>query len=714
MVVYIGVLPLLSYLLRYFLVRAAFAVRSVIVLGSAVNFLNSNRMPPKSKKSASKAKSAPQTNQPNPPTGGHASGGGGSSRTRGGTSKKAGDSAPLVDASAEAQPGFVMVGGKQVPAELFTAVSGNKLGFGCTICTQFTPSSLPLTDPRRFHNACPLSSGGFPKPEDVEFTTVQAWSKRADELILQALAVKTGKAPNPNPNPNLLNPNPTNSKKRVRAVEEDGSSSEESSEEDDNDTLSGDSDPEATQTLRKKRLSHGDDNSPLPASVLQAIDLGMRMHTDLTTLLTLPDMEDRVSHFKTRFAGYLSMADAATRRLVRSHVDFLKAAKALNVTWTSASTPGAKPNLAYGALTFAAVDIKAMVDCLRATNEAGKLPVGGRSTSSASGMPPGILRDDYFDGLIDMSKYSVGQTYSVGDVEYLCLKSRRFGLRLAKASAASKSQTSAQLVDVGLAARRLGIPVLVAQNLSVQDFLKALPHQVYLMQPADAIGPLSRGELPPLSGLFAKTEGLVPDRTAIVAAVNRLVDYSIATYAETEEVTAELIQLARGLLVILARENVAAIFVQAWQAAVENFNTSAHEALASVERVGRYDDRPQFRAAVTASLPVFRPMLDWAILACMSELHVSRLGQKLRPLVDKKPLRIGKFKEDGQRKKKKGDSSRDSADTPRESAAAEKEPLVRGERSERRLCHLFEKGLPCKFYSAGNCRFSHSKGGKSQ
>ncbi len=112
------------------------------------------------------------------------------------------------------------------------------------------------------------------------------------------------------------------------------------------------------------------------------------MHTDLTTLLTLPDMEDRVSHFKIRFAGYLSMADAATRRLIRSHVDFLKAAMALNVTWTSASTPGAKPNLAYGALTFAAVDIKAMVDCLRATSEAGKLPVGVRLTSSASGMPP--------------------------------------------------------------------------------------------------------------------------------------------------------------------------------------------------------------------------------------------------------------------------------------------------------------------------------------
>jgi hypothetical protein len=74
---------------------------------------------------------------------------------------------------------------------------------------------------------------------------------------------------------------------------------------------------------------------------------------------------------------------------------------------------------------------------------------------------------------------------------------------------------------------------------------------------------LGRGELAPLSGLFAKEDGSALDQMASVAALKRLVLYSTTTYSATESVTVELIKLKRELLAWLAQENLFTAFVKA-------------------------------------------------------------------------------------------------------------------------------------------------------
>jgi hypothetical protein len=306
-----------------------------------------------------------------------------------------------------------------------------------------------------------------------------------------------------------------------------------------------------------------------------------------------------------------------------------------------------------------------------------------------------------------MSSKEPGAIHTNSDGEFLCLRGQQFGLRLTKSSSSTKS-SMILTSDVALAAIRLGIPEELSQNPAVQKFLKDLPSQALLVHPQDVVSAVGRGDVPPLSGLFLKTAKSTTDESAITAAVERFVKYSVAKYTDGEPVSAELIQLLEDIPEILVQEYVPEVFVEAWNVSAGVFNARARRVIdkrrlesASLKGLNLH------RAMQRIILPSFTTVLQANLLALTTDYrqqqrdNARRFSKKVALTPKPKPwVKGGKGK----------------VATPAVSASVavvEDQPL-RANQGGRKLCTFFARGEPCKFHSEGKCKFSHVKEEKSK
>jgi hypothetical protein len=702
-------------------------------------------MAPKSKR-VSNPKPVPKKKQANPPGSGDGVSAAAvrkSSRARRGKKAETGESSPL-EIDAVEQPGFVMVGDEKVPAALHATVVANKSGYGCTGCTIFVNSSVPVASPLRFHLGCVASAGGFPSVDSIEFTTFQKWKARVAELV-QTWAVAAAKQTadqsasghDPRVNNSSIKPS-ANSKDTGKGVNKQrGRSSRDSGEDTDEDAEATESDEvhdvttdssdseDTDRRPRKRHQSRGHQSSrgtPLLSESIRLVTLIRDQLQLLVENVSEAEFAVRHAHFTANWCEYLERG-LADHAVILEHRDFRAALVRLGVPWKKAGVSTSKPNLSNLVLGYVIQYLGMILVTFREVTEAQAGGMGAR-LSRVGGAGSAGTSTTVFETMVDMSSEPIGFVMTLNDVQYVRLNGQPHGLRLEKisSSSSSTSQTLASTAHVALAAKRLGIPVVLAQNPAVLKFIKHLEFPLLPLHAAGVVTAISCGELPPLSGMFAQYDGVAgtTDRGAICEAVKKVVQYNTTTYTDTEEVTAELIELVDGLPQLLGEEHVQHVFVQAWKKAVDSFNGTARRKVAEAGSSKSFRTESHFERVKGVVLPLFRPTLIRAIDSLvmdyqqqLRERESARMSRSDKKRVrDPGPAKLsnpkgGKYKVGVTREK--GEPTR-AVEALRVGAGEElAQPARRAVRGPG-LCKFFQQGVPCSFQLAGKCRFSHSEG----